>query len=178
MTGASRLRIPGAGGAAPAGARALSALRASWASPVDVATRLLTAALLAGGGYIHLDLYRGGYRYIPTVGTLFVIQESGAFAVAFLLVLSGAFVLRLAAAGLAAGALIGFVQSRTVGVSGFIEHGLQPSPQALASVLVEAATLIVVAASLLPPVLRAARGSRRTWPAPIAAGSDGGLPGQ
>ncbi|WP_322778286.1 hypothetical protein [Frankia sp. Cas4] len=46
---------------------------------------------------------------------------------------------------LAAGALGGFILSRTVGVFGFVERGLQPSPQAIASILLEIATLLTLA---------------------------------
>jgi hypothetical protein len=57
-------------------------------------------------------------------------------------------VLRLGAAALTAGALAGFVLSRTVGILGFVEHGLQPAPQALISVLVEVAALVLLAVPL------------------------------
>ena len=33
-------------------------------------TRLLNAVLLAGAGLIHYDLWRDGYRSLPTVGPL------------------------------------------------------------------------------------------------------------
>lgn len=65
-------------------------------------------------------------------------------------------VARLAAIALAAGALIGFAASRTVGIFGFIERGLQPAPQALISVLAEVATLALLAAPLLTAHLRPA----------------------
>ncbi|CAO5247817.1 hypothetical protein [Frankia sp. AgKG'84/4] len=136
------------------GSRAGAALRAWRADPPALAARLLAAALLAAGGYVHLHLYLDGYRVIPKIGNMFLIQESGSFAVALLLVFSGAAVLRLAAAGLAAGALGGFVLSRTVGLFTFTERGLQPSPDALASLLVEVATLLVLAAPVVPAAIR------------------------
>ena len=33
-------------------------------------TRLLAAALLLAGGIVHLDLWNGGYRYIPRIGAI------------------------------------------------------------------------------------------------------------
>ncbi len=57
--------------------------------------------------------------------------------------------MRLAAAGLAAGALFGFVASRTVGIDGFLERGLNPAPQALLSVLLEVAVLLLLGVPLL-----------------------------
>ncbi|MCK9925132.1 hypothetical protein MXD61_25230 [Frankia sp. AgPm24] len=120
----------------------------------DQVGRLAAAALLAISGYIHFDLYRDGYRVIPRIGTMFLIQESGSFAVALLLIISGSFVLRLAAAGLAGGALVGFVLSRTVGVFGFTERGLNPAPDALNSVLAEVGVLVILTALLVPAALR------------------------
>jgi hypothetical protein len=107
--------------------------------------RLAVAACLAATGYLHADLYIHGYRPIPVVGAAFLVQASASFAVAVLLVV-GAVVTDepLAAAALAAGALAGFVASRTIGVFGFVEHGLQPSPHALLSVLAETGVLLLL----------------------------------
>ena len=106
--------------------------------------RYIAAVLLALSGYIHADLYLHGYRVIPLVGPAFLLQASGSFAIALLLLLGNVFLLRLAAAGLAAGALVGFVMSRTVGIGTFVEHGFDPAPQALISVLAEVAVLAVL----------------------------------
>ncbi|NMH99374.1 hypothetical protein [Pseudonocardia acidicola] len=115
------------------------------------------ACLLAVSGVIHAQLYLQGYRTIPGVGPAFLLQASAAPAVAVLLLFTSAAVLRLAAAALAAGALAGFVLSRTVGVFGFVEHGPQPAPYALISVLAEIAVLALLGAPLL---------SRTSRPAP------------
>jgi hypothetical protein len=112
-------------------------------------TRIAVAACLAVTGYVHADLYVHGDRAIPFIGPAFLAQASGSFAVALLLIVGAAvtdepLALRLAAAALAAGALAGFVASRTVGVFGFVERGLQPFPQALLSVLTEASVLLLL----------------------------------
>ena len=57
------------------------------------------AALLAATGAIHLDLYVTGYKPIPTIGWLFLLQVIAAFGLAVIVAVSGS---RLAAA---AGAL-------------------------------------------------------------------------
>jgi len=44
--------------------------------------RLAGAGLLAATGAIHLDLYLTGYRSIPTIGWLFLLQVITAFALA------------------------------------------------------------------------------------------------
>ncbi|HYS35992.1 MAG TPA: hypothetical protein VEO01_10205 [Pseudonocardiaceae bacterium] len=110
--------------------------------------RLPAGACLAGAGYLHADLYVHGYQTIPVIGPAFLVQASGSFAVAVLLVVSESPVLRVLAAGLVAGALGGFVLSRTVGLYGFVEHGLQPAPQALLSLVFEIAVLLLLAMPL------------------------------
>ena len=112
---------------------------------MNVVLRLATAMCLAVSGYLHAQLYLGGYRVIPVIGPSFLVQASAAFAVALLVALGGPLLLRLAAAGLAAGALAGFVLSRSTGLFGFSERGFQPAPEALLSVLAEAAVLVLVA---------------------------------
>lgn len=108
--------------------------------------RLAVAATLATSGYIHAQLYADGYRFIHVVGALFLLQASAAFAVAALMLFAAPVLLRAAAAGVALGALAGFTASRTVGVFGFTENGLQPAPQALLSILSETGTLLLLAA--------------------------------
>ncbi|MGW1029834.1 hypothetical protein ACWD4J_40235 [Streptomyces sp. NPDC002577] len=110
------------------------------------ALRWATAATLAAGGYIHAQLYIDEYRFIHIIGPLFLLQAGASFALAALL-LTGTppLLLRAAAAGVALGALGGFTASRTVGVFGFTERGLQPAPQAVLSLLAETGTLLLLA---------------------------------
>lgn len=128
----------------------------------DLPTRILSAlsaATLTTSGYIHAQLYIDGYRYIHMVGVMFLLQAAASFALAALLlagtVLRPSVLIELGAGAAALGALAGFAASRTVGVFGFTEHGLQPAPQALISILAEAVTLALLA-------IAAARALRRT----------------
>ncbi|MBS2546747.1 hypothetical protein KGQ19_07690 [Catenulispora sp. NL8] len=117
----------------------------------EIGLRIAAAITLTVSGYIHAQLYITGYRFIHVVGVLFLLQASVSFTLAALLPLSSPLLLRLGAAGAAAGALGGFAASRTIGVFGFTEHGRQPSPQSLISVLVEVATLLLLAPTFLRP---------------------------
>ncbi|WP_073946349.1 hypothetical protein [Streptomyces kebangsaanensis] len=128
------------------------------------ALRWATAATLAASGYIHARLYADEYRFIHIVGPLFLLQASVSFAVAALLLIGMPPLMRIAAAGVALGALGGFAASRTVGVFGFTEHGLQPAPQALLSLLAETGTLLLLATwqATATEQHRAARPSVRT----------------
>lgn len=111
---------------------------------VIVMVRIAAAALLAAIGWVHTDLYLHGYRAIPTVGPMFLLLASASFAVAVLMLASESLVLRLLAIGLAGSALIGFLMSRTIGVFGFVEHGWQPVPDAVLSVLFEFGVLALI----------------------------------
>ncbi|WP_369394624.1 hypothetical protein AB5J72_49265 [Streptomyces sp. CG1] len=118
------------------------------------AARLLTAAAgatLAASGAVHAQLYLDGYRSLHAVGVLFLLQAAASFSLGALLV-AGALlrppvVIHLAAAGTALGALTGFAASRTIGVFGFIGHGLQPAPQAVISIVTECVTVLALLAA-------------------------------
>jgi predicted lipoprotein with Yx(FWY)xxD motif len=89
-------------------------------------SRSAGAALLAATGGIHLDLYLTGYRTIPTIGWLFLLQVIAAFALAIALVLIPDRLIdgRLVAAGgalFAVGTLAGYLLSLRVGLFGFRE---------------------------------------------------------
>jgi hypothetical protein len=110
--------------------------------------RIPIATGLAATGYLHADLYLHGYRTIASIGPSFLVFASLCLALAVLelvaVVVPEPLALRLAAGAVAAAALGGFVLSRTVGLFGFTERGLQPAPQALLSVLAELAVVLLV----------------------------------
>jgi hypothetical protein len=115
------------------------------------AIRLLLAAGLATTGYLHADLYVHGYRVVAGIGPSFLLLASACFALAALELVAVAVpeppLLRLAAGTLGAGALVGFVLSRTVGLFGFVERGWQPEPQAALSVLAEVTVVLLAVVS-------------------------------
>jgi predicted lipoprotein with Yx(FWY)xxD motif len=87
--------------------------------------RLAGAGLLAATGGIHLDLYLTGYRTIPVIGWLFLLQVIAAFALAaaVLVTRNGArsWIAALAGAGFAASVLGGYLLSVWIGLFGFKE---------------------------------------------------------
>jgi predicted lipoprotein with Yx(FWY)xxD motif len=87
------------------------------------------AAALAATGGIHLDLYLTGYRSIPTIGWLFLLQVIAAFALA-VAVLAAAVpgvpatvrvIAALAGGGFALATLGGYLLSLRIGLFGFRE---------------------------------------------------------
>ena len=117
---------------------------------MNLVLRIAISASVAVSGVVHAYLYIHGYRDIPTVGPAFLWQGSVFCALAVLILVGGPAWLRLAAAAGAAGSLVAFALSRTVGLFGFTETGWQPAPYALLSVVVEVLTVVLVAATLRP----------------------------
>lgn len=114
-----------------------------------VALRAGISVTLAVSGLIHASLYVHGYRYVPTIGPAFLVQASAFVALAILILLGGPRWLQWAAGLGALGSLVAFALSRTVGIFGFVEHGWQPAPQALVSVLAEVLTVVLCAAAAI-----------------------------
>ena len=111
---------------------------------IDWALRVGISATLAISGIVHADLYIHGYRSIPTVGPAFLLQGSAFCALAVVILVGAPDWLSWLGAVLSVGTLIAFALSRTVGLFGFSEHGLQPSPQAAISLLTEVLTVVLV----------------------------------
>jgi hypothetical protein len=114
-----------------------------------IALRLLIAASLAVSGVVHAYLWATGYSGIPTVGPAFLIQASVFCALAVLILVGGPAWLQVLGALGAAGSLVAFALSRTVGLFGFIETGWEPSPYTWISVATELATIVLVGATLV-----------------------------
>ena len=124
---------------------------------VNLALRIAISASLAASGVIHAYLYIHGYRDIPTVGPAFLLQASVFCALAVLILAGGPGWLQLVAALGAAGSLVAFALSRTVGLFGFIETGWQPAPYAVITVVVEVLTLLLVGTTALRQRPRASK---------------------
>jgi magnesium-transporting ATPase (P-type) len=128
---------------------------------------ILTAALVAAGGYVHFCLYRHGYSTIPKIGVGFLAQVLTSTIVVVALLMgphrvarlgrvahltdrSAGYLTGLAAAALAAGTLVAFALTRMPGgLFNFQERGLQPAPQALIALVAETGVLVVLGAWLV-----------------------------
>jgi predicted lipoprotein with Yx(FWY)xxD motif len=117
--------------------------------------RVAGSGLLIAAGAIHLDLYLTGYRTIPTIGWLFLLQVIAAFGLGLgVLAISGRHVIasRLAAAGgagFALATLAGYLLSVWTGLFGFKEVR---TTAGLVAGLVEVAAFAVLAMLALAPV--------------------------
>ncbi|WP_314225075.1 hypothetical protein [Streptomyces zaehneri] len=89
-----------------------------------IALRLTAAGTVAAMGVIHLHLWYDGYRYLDTIGTLFLLNAIGAGLLALSLLITPIRLLPVLAtlgALFAAGTLVALIISLTSGLFGFQE---------------------------------------------------------
>ena len=108
--------------------------------------RIGGAALLAAAGAVHLDLYLTGYRSIPTIGWLFLLQTITAFGLAILIAVSRSWLVSAAGAIFALSTLGGYLLSVWIGLFGFRE--VRTTAGIVAGVIEVAAFAALAGASL------------------------------
>src|SRR6516164_9757544 len=119
-----------------------------------VIVRVAGSGLLIATAAIHLDLYLTGYRTIPVIGWLFLLQVIAASGVGLaVLALPGRLILadRLAAAagaGFALAALGGYLLSVAIGLFGFTE--VRTTAGIVAGLIEVAAFAVLAALALIP----------------------------
>ena len=128
----------------------------------NLVLRVAISASLAVSGVVHAYLYTNGYRDIPTVGPAFLAQGSVFCALALLILVGGPAWLQVVAAVGAAGSLVAFALSRTIGLFGFIETGWRPSPYTWLSVVAEVMTILLVGTAFIRRRARSSERRRRT----------------
>src|SRR5216683_4208392 len=110
--------------------------------------RVAGAGLLAATGAIHLDLYLTGYRSIPTIGWLFLLQVIAAFGLAAAVLVSGSRLAAAAGAGFALSTLGGYLLSVWIGLFGFKEAR---TTAGIAAGLIEVAAFATLALAAVAP---------------------------
>src|ERR1700722_4821582 len=129
---------------------------------LQILLRVVGSGLLIATAAIHLDLYVTGYRTIPTIGWLFLLQVIAAFALGLaVLLIPSRLVLpsRLAAAagaGFALSTLGGYLLTVWIGLFGFKE--VRTTAGIVAGVIEIVAFAVLAALALAPaPQARAAK---------------------
>jgi predicted lipoprotein with Yx(FWY)xxD motif len=136
-----------------------------------LALRVAGGGLLLAAGAIHLDLYLTGFRNLPTIGWLFLLQVITAFALGLAVLVSGSRLAAAAGAGFALATLGGYLLSMWVGLFGFKE--VRTTAGIVAGVIEVAAAAALAMLALSPPAPgqhRAAAGS------PVLARLQAGVP--
>ena len=126
-------------------------------SPPVAVLCLIGAILLVLSALIHLHLWSTGYRHIPTIGPLFLLQGVVALGLALLVVAARRAWAALAGAVFAASTIGGLLLSVEVGLFGFKDS--LSAPYATSSLLVESVAVVVLATAALVGIGRPARGS-------------------
>jgi predicted lipoprotein with Yx(FWY)xxD motif len=141
----------------------------STASGSGTSLRLLLriggAGLLIATAAIHLDLYLTGYRTIPTIGWLFLLQVITGFALGVLILATGDRVIAAAGALFALSTLGGFLISVQFGLFGFKE--VRTTAGIWAGILEVLAFMLLAVLAALPGrsvLLRTGAGGGRQLP--------------
>ena len=137
--------------------------------------RVTGAGLLIATAAIHLDLYLTGYRTIPTIGWLFLLQVIAAFALGGLVLLTGSRLVAALGAGFALSTLGGYLLSVQFGLFGFREVRTTAGIVAGIIEVLAFAVLAFLAATASPAALAADDRSAEAMAA--AAARQGGVGG-
>ncbi len=131
---------------------------------------LATAAFVVGGlllvlsAYIHVRLWKSeGYRHIPTIGPLFIVQSIVGMVIGVAVVAVRRVWVAVLGAGFAVSTMAGFLLSVEVGLFGFQDNW--SAPFAKEAFLIESASIValIVAAALC--LLKPSRTYQKTdWP--------------
>jgi hypothetical protein len=108
---------------------------------------VIDAALLVTSGVIHLHFWQIAYKDVHILGPLFLVQLIAAFVLALALVVTRHVLVVLAALGLMAGTIIGFILVRAGSLFGF--HLGFTSSLAAFVLFVEIAAVLLLAATAL-----------------------------
>jgi hypothetical protein len=123
------------------------------------------AALLVLSALIHLHLWDTGYRHIPTIGPLFLVQGVAGLVVAVVVAVTRRPIAALAGAVFAAGTILGLVLSVEVGLFGFRDSF--GAPYATSSLVLESVAVVVLVAAALFGI-HASLGERAGRPVDVA----------
>jgi predicted lipoprotein with Yx(FWY)xxD motif len=127
---------------------------------------IVGAALLVAAGAIHLDLYLTGYRTIPTIGPLFLLQVIAAFVLAAGILVTGNWLVAAAGAGFAVSTLGGYLLSLWVGLFGFTEVR---TTAGIVAGIIDVAAFAALAMAAAPGLPRNLNLGRRLLPAVAGA---------
>jgi hypothetical protein len=119
--------------------------------------RVLAAGLVLTGGLVHLNLWQHGYRAIPKIGPLFLVNMVASVVVAVALLVSAARPVILVGVALSLGSLAALAVSRTVGLFGFMDVW---TPESMRVIAAEVGAVVAIA---MAAVLRHRPTAQLAW---------------
>jgi predicted lipoprotein with Yx(FWY)xxD motif len=144
---------------------------------VTAGLRVTGAGLLIAAAAIHLDLYLTGYRPIPVIGGLFLLQVIVGFLVGAVVLVTGSRLAAAVGAVFALATLGGYLLSVWIGLFGFKEVR---TTAGIAAGVIEVAAFAALAVLAFRPRPSGQQGQPSRWrvlPAPVSAWLDKGTPG-
>jgi len=141
---------------------------------ITAGLRVAGAGLLIAAAAIHLDLYLTGYRSIPVIGGLFLLQVIAGFLAGTVVLATGSRVAAVAGAVFALATLGGYLLSVWVGLFGFTEVR---TTAGITAGLVEVAAFAALAALAARPRPAGQPSCPRALGGPAATWLDAGAPG-
>jgi predicted lipoprotein with Yx(FWY)xxD motif len=144
---------------AGAGVRQVASSQRGW-----LLLRITGTGLLLATAAIHLDLYLTGYRTIPTIGWLFLLQVIAGFGLGVLVLVTGNRLVAAAGALFALSTLGGYLLSVQFGLFGFREVR---TTAGIVAAIIEVAAFAALAVYAVQDVVPAGRGLRSV-PARVA----------
>ncbi len=139
---------------------------------------LVGAALLIWSAVIHLHLWATGYRHIPTIGPLFLVQGIAGIVVAVAIAALRRPIVLVGGALFAAGTVGGLLLSVNVGLFGFQDS--LSAPFAVQSLVVETIAFAVLGGTTVLALAAAGRhppGPRRSDTTSVGSGTSAGSGG-
>jgi predicted lipoprotein with Yx(FWY)xxD motif len=137
--------------------------------------RVAGAGLLIATAAIHLDLYLTGYRTIPTIGWLFLLQVIAAFALGALVLVTGSRLVAALGAGFALSTLGGYLLTVQFGLFGYRE--VRTTAGIVAGIIEVLAFAILAFLAATPSPAAVAADDRSAEAKAAAAARQGGVGG-
>src|SRR5580698_7090081 len=137
--------------------------------------RIIGAGLLIATAAIHLDLYLTGYRTIPTIGWLFLLQIIAAFALGLLVLVTRSRLVAAAGALFALSTLGGYLLTVQFGLFGFRE--VRTTAGVVAGIIEVLAFAILAFLAATPSPAAVAADDRSAEAKAAAAARQGGVGG-
>jgi predicted lipoprotein with Yx(FWY)xxD motif len=136
---------------------------------ITAVLRVAGSGLLIAAAGIHLDLYLTGYRSVPVIGGLFLLQVIAGFGVGAVVLVTGSRVAAAAGAIFALATLGGYLLSVWTGLFGFTEVR---TTAGITAGVIEVAAFAALAAMAARPRPSGRRSRRQARPGPAAARLD------
>ena len=141
---------------------------------ITAGLRVTGAGLLTAAAAIHLDLYLTGYRSVPVIGGLFLLQVIVGFLAGTVVLVTGSRLAAAAGAVFALATLGGYLLSVWTGLFGFKEVR---TTAGIAAGVVEVAAFAALAVLAARPRPSRQPSRWRVLPGPVSAWLDKGAPG-